>query len=272
MKLRGMAGGVRTGCVAGIIAFSGVGLAEAGETIGVAAVVRNDVDQALPTRVVPINVGESLIRDEVVKTGAGSAAKLVFSDNTNLSMGPGSTLTLNKFVYSGASNYEKATFQLAKGAFRFTTGASDKRAYEIKTPTATIGVRGTILDIRVDPVTLNTFVLLQEGAADVCIKAGICRHLTQAGQTATATSGSVSNTGPQGVGGWTFSDSVGQDPSLLQPTVFASATSPSGQNGDGHNGDNGSGPGSFGTAGSGAGGGGGGSVFPSTGGGSASPN
>ena len=77
--------------------------------------------------------------DEVVKTGMESAAKLVFSDNTNLSMGPGSAVTLNKFVYSGAGSYEKATFQLVKGAFRFTTGGSDKRAYEIKTPTATIG-------------------------------------------------------------------------------------------------------------------------------------
>ena len=71
---------------------------------------------------------------------------------------------------------------------------------------------------------------------------------------------------PWATGGWNFSDSVGQDPSLLQATVFAAATSPSGQNGDGHDG---SGPGSFGPMGSGSGGGGGGgSVFPSTGGGS----
>jgi hypothetical protein len=281
--MRQVARGIRTGCLAGTIAFNVIALAEAEEAIGVAAVVRNQVDQALATRVVPINVGENLTRDEVVKTGTESAAKLVFSDNTNLSMGPGSAVTLNKFVYSGASSYEKATFQLVKGAFRFTTGASDKRAYEIKTPTATIGVRGTILDIRVDPLTSNTLVLLQEGAADVCIvpirrdreKGGNvarCQHLTQVGQTATATSTSVSNTGPGGAGGWNFSDSVGQDPSLLQPTVFAAATSPSGQNGDGYNG---SGPGHLGPMGNGSGGGGGGgggSVFPSTAGPSASPN
>ena len=141
MKVRRVAGRIRAGCVAGIIAFNVVALAEAEEAIGVAAVVRNQVDQALPTRVIPINVGENITRDEVVKTGMESAAKLVFSDNTNLSMGPGSAVTLNKFVYSGAGSYEKATFQLVKGAFRFTTGGSDKRAYEIKTPTATIGVR-----------------------------------------------------------------------------------------------------------------------------------
>ena len=38
---------------------------------------------------------------------------------------------------------------LAKGVFRFTTGALDKRAYMISTPSAAIGVRGTVLDIGV---------------------------------------------------------------------------------------------------------------------------
>ena len=221
MNVRRVARGIRAGGLAAIIAFNVIIPAEAEETIGVAAVVRNQVDQALPTRVIPINIGEHITRDEVVKTGMESAAKLVFSDNTNLSMGPGSAVTLNKFVYSGASSYEKATFQLAKGAFRFTTGASDKRAYEIRTPTATIGVRGTILDIRVDPLTFNTLVLLQEGAADVCIvstrrdrekggNAARCQHLTQVGQTATATSTSVSNSGPGGAGGWNFSIQLGK--------------------------------------------------------------
>ena len=232
MDVRGVTVGIRKGYLGGIIAFSVITLAQAGEVIGVAAVVRNEVDQALPTRVIHINAGENISRDEVVKTGLDSGAKLVFSDNTNLSMGPGSTVTLNKFVYSGASRYEKATFQLVKGAFRFTTGASDKRAYEIQTPTATIGVRGTVLDIRVDAKVSDTLVVLQEGAASVCNAAG-CKQLTEVGQTATATSQSVSTTrgtggaggsgGAEGSGGWSFSNSVGEDPSLLQPISFAAA-------------------------------------------------
>ena len=88
MKVCRVARGIRAGCLAAIIAFNVITPAEAEETIGVAAVVRNQVDQALPTRVIPINIGEHITRDEVVKTGMESAAKLVFSDNTNLSMGP----------------------------------------------------------------------------------------------------------------------------------------------------------------------------------------
>jgi hypothetical protein len=283
MDVRGVTVGIRKGCLAGIIALSGITLARAEEAIGVAAVVRNEVDQALPTRVIRIDAGENITRDEIVKTGPDSAAKLVFSDNTNLSMGPGSTLTLNKFVYSSANNYEKATFQLAKGVFRFTTGASDKHAYEIKTPTATIGVRGTVLDISVDAQTSNTIVVLQEGAADVCMvsvgrdrdrrgrdnvgNAAGCANLSRIGQTATATSKSVSNNSGAGdsggAGGWSFSTSVGEDQSLLQATSFAVAmsTNASRDDGTGSASPGGNGFGGSGSGGIGSGGGGGGGLF-----------
>ena len=302
MGMRWMTSGIHAAYLAGATAFFGIAAARAGEAIGVAAVVRNEVDQALPTRVIRIDAGENITRDEVVKTGPDSAAKLVFSDNTNLSMGPGSTLTLNKFVYSGANTYEKATFELAKGVFRFTTGASDKHAYEIKTPTAMIGVRGTVLDISVDAQTSTTIVLLQEGAADVCMvsldrgrygrdrdsvgNAAGCAHLSQAGQTATATSKSVSTTrgaagaggagDAGGAGGWSFSKSVGEeDQSLLQPTSFAVAMSTNASPGvgtdgngtgsanTGGNGFGGSGPGGIGAGGGGSVGGG--SFFPPVG-------
>jgi hypothetical protein len=287
MRTSWMTSGIHAAYLAGATAFIGGAAASAQEVIGVAAVVRNEVDQALATRVIRINAGENITHDEVVKTGPDSAAKLVFSDNTNLAMGPGSTLTLNKFVYSGEHTYEKATFQLVKGAFRFTTGGSDKRAYEIKTPTATIGVRGTAMDILVDDQTLITTVVLQHGAGSVCNSGG-CVQLTQVGQTATATSNSVSNTsgtgGTGGTGAWTFSKSVGQQDSslqqsLLQPTSFevAMATNASrgdgtGGNGPGGNGPGGSGFGGNGSGGIGAGGGGGGGSFSSPVGTSASPN
>ena len=75
-------------------------------------------------------------------------------------------MTLDKFVYVGESNGQKMTVNLAKGIFRFTTGALDKKAYTISTPTAAIGVRGTVLDIRVQSAL--TRVTLVEGQALVC--------------------------------------------------------------------------------------------------------
>jgi hypothetical protein len=103
-------------------------------------------------------------RDEVVRTGADSTAKLVFLDSTNLGVGPVLRVTLDQFAYVGEVNGQKMAINLAKGVFRFTTGALDKRAYTVST--AAIGVRGTVLDI--SAASALTRVRLVEGRALVC--------------------------------------------------------------------------------------------------------
>ena len=90
----------------------------------------------------------------------------MFLDSTNLAVGPTSRIVLDRFVYEGDPNAEKVAVGLAKGLFRFTTGNLDKKAYTITTPTAAIGVRGTVLDISVR--SADTRVTLVEGLALVC--------------------------------------------------------------------------------------------------------
>jgi FecR protein len=144
--------------------------ARADEAIGVASAVRNNVSGSLPTGEVQINVGESVIRNEIVKTAAESWTKLVFSDSTNLSVGPNAIVRLSNFVSAGPSSYGKATVDIAKGAFRFATGHSEKRAYEINTGVATIGVRGTVFDG--DSETRSTKLHVASGAVVVHTKKG----------------------------------------------------------------------------------------------------
>jgi len=140
--------------------------ASAQQNIGSAAAAHNDVSRELSGATGPLGVGDSVYRDEVVRTGADSTAKLVFLDSTNLGVGPVSRVTLDQFVYIGEVNGQKMAVNLAKGVFRFTTGALDKKAYTISTPTAAIGVRGTVLDIGVQSAL--TRVTLREGRALVC--------------------------------------------------------------------------------------------------------
>jgi hypothetical protein len=145
---------------------AGLGGASAQQHIGSTAVAHNDVTRDLAGAMGPLAAGDSVYRNEVVRTGADSTAKLVFLDSTNLGVGPISRVTLDQFVYVGQSNGQKMTVNLAKGIFRFTTGALDKKAYTISTPNAAIGVRGTVLDIRVQ--SAQTRVTLVEGQALVC--------------------------------------------------------------------------------------------------------
>jgi hypothetical protein len=145
---------------------AGVAGARAQDHIGSAALARNDVTRDIAGASAPLTTGDSVFRNETVRTGADSNAKLVFLDSTNLGVGPVSSVKLDQFVYVGESNGQKMTVNLAKGVFRFTTGALDKKAYQITTPTAAIGVRGTVLDIGVDGT--DTRVTLVEGQALVC--------------------------------------------------------------------------------------------------------
>jgi ferric-dicitrate binding protein FerR (iron transport regulator) len=153
----------------------------ADERIGVAAVVRNTVSQLEP-RAMRIAKGDEVVRNEIVRTAADSDARLVFRDDTNLSLGPGSTLKLDRTVFDDPKAGDIA-IKLASGAFRFVTGNSTKEAYVIKTPIATMGVRGTTLDILVKK-RRNTIVL-RSGKVTICVPGpGKCVDLTHERDTA----------------------------------------------------------------------------------------
>lgn len=180
--------------------------ADAQSRIGDTAIARNSVTQIAASKVSPIQVGDDVFANEKVKTGQDSAAKFVFSDSTNLALGASSSVTLDRFVYQGETTYAKAAVNFTAGAFRFTTGGSDKGAYQLKTTTATIGVRGTIFDVSVRNGVTN--VTLVEGEIAVCprgrydgdprklskaqLKQFDCQDLTRAGQTARVTNRSAS--------------------------------------------------------------------------------
>jgi hypothetical protein len=187
------------------------------QTIGVAAIVRNDVAQVKGANALAISIGEDVVRNEIVRTGADSSTKLVFSDNTNLAVGPVSTVTLDKFVFAGDSTYQQATVNLVRGAFRFSTGSSDKRAYTINTPVATIGVRGTELDILSERA--RTVATLNEGQAIVCTRSRSKCVTLNPGETAVVTLGGVSRTSAGR--GFSFAQFCSGDAGLCTPTTFA---------------------------------------------------
>lgn len=185
---------VATGVVAVLAVMGGSAFAQ--NAIGSAPLAANDVRGSSPAR--RIAAGTDVFRNERVQTGADSAARLVFLDNTNVSLGPVSSITLDRFVYSGGDSAQAVGLNLARGAFRFATGSSDKRAYDIKTPVATIGVRGTILDILSEGN--RTTVRLVEGEATVCVRrptarnaARRCASLLNVGDVVVVTPAGASN-------------------------------------------------------------------------------
>ena len=96
-----------------------------------------------------LSVGSDLNANEQVRTGADSNAQLLFLDQTNLNVGPNSEVTLDRFVYDPNSGVGNVVLNASKGAFRFVSGSQKPASYLIKTPVATVGVRGSIGDLYV---------------------------------------------------------------------------------------------------------------------------
>src|ERR1035438_10358055 len=131
----------------GLVAWFAASSAHAQTRVGEAAVIQNEVVRVMESASSQINVGDGVNRDEIVRTGLDSAARLVMADSTNLSLGPNATIKLDRTVFDDEHTYRDIAIRLTTGAFRFVTGHSAKAAYKITTSLATIGVRGTILDI-----------------------------------------------------------------------------------------------------------------------------
>src|SRR6266702_4682263 len=111
--------------------------AHAQTRVGEAAVVKNEVVRVTGSATSQINVGDGVLRDEIVRTGLDSAARLVMADSTNLSLGPNATLKLDRTVFDDQHTYRDIAIRLTTGAFRFVTGHSEKTAYKITTTVAT---------------------------------------------------------------------------------------------------------------------------------------
>jgi ferric-dicitrate binding protein FerR (iron transport regulator) len=191
--------------------------------VGEAAVVKNEVLRVAGSATSQINVGDGLLRDEVVRTGLDSATRLVMADSTNLSLGPNASLKLDRTVFDDEHHYRDVAVRVTSGAVRFVTGNSEKAAYKITTPLATIGVRGTTLDILSQRG--QTIVNLQEGASSVCTITFECVQLTKPGDTAVITlSGGKTTIKKTSTPPWTFAKTCSAAAGLCNTTQYADAT------------------------------------------------
>jgi hypothetical protein len=118
--------------------------------IGSATSVKNRVDGVIGGQTRSLSAGSAVHANELIRSGEDSVGNLQFLDQTKLSVGPKSEVRLTKFVYDPNKKAGSVVIQAGKGAYRFATGVQDSKNYEIKTPYATLGVRGTVLEIVVE--------------------------------------------------------------------------------------------------------------------------
>lgn len=98
-----------------------------------------------------IQVGDNVYRDETITTDARGQVQLLFVDKTSLTIGPNSEVVIDEFVYNPDQNSSTMAISMTHGVFRFVGGqASKTEAVDVKTPQATIGIRGGIMLCRAE--------------------------------------------------------------------------------------------------------------------------
>ena len=124
-------------------AGSNVGGGSAQPKIGSTVTTVDQVEGETEKGVQTITTGTAVYADEV-STGVSGKAQMLFADRTNLAVAPMTTIQLDKYVYDPSGGGQGNVVLVAtSGAFRFITGQLPHEDYQIKTPVATMGIRGT---------------------------------------------------------------------------------------------------------------------------------
>jgi hypothetical protein len=168
-----------------LTAVVGLGLTQspafAADPIGLAAVVVNQVTAELDRDTRTLQSGNNVHQDEFIEVASDASSELILADETKLALGPSSKLKLDKFVYDPQQTNGSIAVNLVKGAFRFVTGVASKPSYVVRVPQASITVRGTIFDVYVQEGGAS-WLLLHEGAVQVCNERGKCQVLDEPGK------------------------------------------------------------------------------------------
>lgn len=119
---------------------------------------------------VELNAGDSIYEGDVIITAADSAVGIVFADESTMSMGGDARIAIDEMVYDPDAGSGNQLFDIVQGAFVFASGQIGKNNPEdvqVRTPVATIGIRGTKYAVNVDQELGDATVTLFEGAVVV---------------------------------------------------------------------------------------------------------
>jgi hypothetical protein len=98
--------------------------------------------------------GQAIFEADSLRTGADGRLGLTLKDDTRISLGPGSEVRVDRFVYAPAEGRLGLVLNVVRGVIAYVSGRIAKLSPDsirLETPAAVMGVRGTTLALRVTP-------------------------------------------------------------------------------------------------------------------------
>ncbi len=149
----------------------------AAQQIGIAI----DVDPGAAVEAVgrqrPLSRRDPIRNGDVILTNATGTVQIAFQDRTRVVVGPNSRFEVGNIELRTRERASRFTVNAISGTFRFLSGESDKDAYAIRTPTATMGIRGTEFDFAVRGGITTTLITFR-GQVRICGNTGRCARVS----------------------------------------------------------------------------------------------
>jgi hypothetical protein len=121
------------------------GTPRAQERVGVSSAVNPEATGTPPGAAArQLVIGQDVIFNEHITTGPKGQTQLLFIDESAMTVGPNSDLTIDQFVYDPKSGTGKMAMSATRGLLRYVGGKLSKQdqAVTLRTTTATLAVRG----------------------------------------------------------------------------------------------------------------------------------
>jgi hypothetical protein len=163
--------------LAGLVVAVGPAAAEKVGNVGAVNVSAHGTPPGAAKHVLAVGLGVE--KRERIETSTDGSAQIVFNDTSTMTVGRNSSVVIDDFVYTGGGGSQGVS--IAKGVMRFVGGGvSHGSGASVKTPTASIGVRGGSVLVRVGG-ECGTLVFHQIGTAHVVGANGDTQTLNRAG-------------------------------------------------------------------------------------------
>jgi hypothetical protein len=149
MSLRAVA--VTACLVATLVSWSLPAAPAAADDVGVVKVSRGAATVERSGHRLLAQVGMKIEEGDTIATGPDGAVGVTFRDNTLLSIGPGSSLVIERYAFDTTTHKGAFESSLLRGTLAAVSGKIAKQspdAMKVRTPAAVLGVRGTEFLVR----------------------------------------------------------------------------------------------------------------------------
>jgi hypothetical protein len=101
----------------------------------------------------PVHEGMHLLVDDILQTSADGRLGVIFQDGTRISVGPGTELKIDRFVYEPAEGRFGLLLRLTQGVLTYISGKIahfSPESVSVQTPVGVVGLRGTHFAVSIE--------------------------------------------------------------------------------------------------------------------------